>query len=145
MRPKIRCDGESTVLLQNFLNLNWAEIIEIKNKNTDKYYRLPLLADGWEALHRLVVDAGRLPANQSSCSAPCAPHCLRFSGPVALLLISARTSPVAEPRRRNQFEEIASRTAKGKHIIHHQFEELDPIDTHLEVLLVMRCYCHRSQ
>jgi hypothetical protein len=24
MRPKIRCDGESTVLLQNFLDLNWA-------------------------------------------------------------------------------------------------------------------------
>jgi hypothetical protein len=23
MRPKIRCDGESTVLLQNFLDLNW--------------------------------------------------------------------------------------------------------------------------
>jgi hypothetical protein len=24
MRLKIRCDGESTVLLQNFLDLNWA-------------------------------------------------------------------------------------------------------------------------
>jgi hypothetical protein len=24
MRPKIRCDGKSTVLLQNFLDLNWA-------------------------------------------------------------------------------------------------------------------------
>jgi hypothetical protein len=23
MRPKIRCDGKSTVLLQNFLDLNW--------------------------------------------------------------------------------------------------------------------------
>jgi hypothetical protein len=26
MRPKIRCDGESTVLLQNFLDLNWAQV-----------------------------------------------------------------------------------------------------------------------
>jgi hypothetical protein len=25
MRPKIRCDGESTVLLQNFLDLNRAQ------------------------------------------------------------------------------------------------------------------------
>jgi hypothetical protein len=26
MRPKIRCDGKSTVLLQNFLDLNWAVV-----------------------------------------------------------------------------------------------------------------------
>jgi hypothetical protein len=26
MRPKIRCDGRCTVLLQNFLDLNWAKV-----------------------------------------------------------------------------------------------------------------------
>jgi hypothetical protein len=26
MRSKIQCDGESTVLLQNFLDLNWAVV-----------------------------------------------------------------------------------------------------------------------
>jgi hypothetical protein len=26
MRSKIRCDGKSTVLLQNFLDLNWAQV-----------------------------------------------------------------------------------------------------------------------
>jgi hypothetical protein len=27
MRRKIRCDGKSTVLLQNFLDLNWALVV----------------------------------------------------------------------------------------------------------------------
>jgi hypothetical protein len=38
MRPKIRCDGESTVLLQNFLNLNWAHIQQRKtSRNRAKH------------------------------------------------------------------------------------------------------------
>jgi hypothetical protein len=31
MRPKIRCDEKSTVLLQNFLDLNWALLEMIKD------------------------------------------------------------------------------------------------------------------
>jgi hypothetical protein len=35
MRPKIRCDGESTVLLQKFFYLNWA-LVPHKLKLTSK-------------------------------------------------------------------------------------------------------------
>jgi hypothetical protein len=37
MRLKIRCDGESTVLLQNFLHLNWAQmLLDCDGESLDK-------------------------------------------------------------------------------------------------------------
>jgi hypothetical protein len=41
MRPKIRCDEESTILLQNFLDLNWATVYSRVSTRTT------VLADQW--------------------------------------------------------------------------------------------------
>jgi hypothetical protein len=41
MRLKIRCDGESTVLLQNFLDLNWAWVGVWKRWQEHLYFRVP--------------------------------------------------------------------------------------------------------
>ena len=56
MRPKIRCDGESWKILQNFLQLNWTQDIfamlfpksKASGANMDDYEAVPALGVGYE-------------------------------------------------------------------------------------------------